>query len=53
MLKKNYDDIVKIGEIIVEGNQVRNKPKKKWIGVIKEEMRTCRINKNMVRDRKG
>lgn len=31
----------------------RGRPKKKWIWVIGENMKTCRINKNMVRNRVG
>lgn len=39
------DDIVKnISEIIVEGSRGRVKPKKNWIWVIEEDIKTCRVN---------
>lgn len=51
MLRRNNNDITKkIGEGNVEGNR-RNRPKKKWTGVIGENMEACGVNKNMVRDR--
>lgn len=44
------DDVVKsISEIRVEKNQQgRYGPNKKWIEVIKEEMRTCRVDKYII-----
>lgn len=43
-------NIKKIDEIIVAGNRGRGKPNKKWIKIIEEDMRACKVNENMVRE---
>lgn len=40
MLKKDIVTVKKIGGIRVKRNPERGRPKKKWIGVIGEDMRT-------------
>lgn len=48
--RKNIEDLIKkIGQIRGEENWGRGRPKKKWTGVINEEMRACRVGENMVR----
>lgn len=35
----------------VERNQRKNRPKKKWIKIIKEDMRTCEVDEDMIWNR--
>lgn len=42
-----------IGEMRVEGNWRRAKQKKKWVKVIRKDMRVCGVNENTVRDKGG
>lgn len=42
-----------MGEIIIEGDWPNGRPKKKWIGVTGQDIKTCGANKNIVRDREG
>lgn len=47
-------DVVKMmGEIILEGNRGRGKPRKMWMEVITKDMRACDIDDDMIRDSDG
>lgn len=37
----------------MERNQGKERPKKKGIGAVGEDMMACRVNKNTVSDREG
>lgn len=37
----------KVSEIKIKGNRGGSRPKKNWIGVIREDMKTYKVNKNM------
>lgn len=52
--KRNKDKIVKkMSEMRVKKNQRRARSKKKWMKVIKGDIRTCDVYGNMVKKRKG
>lgn len=38
----------KIDEIKINGNQGRGKSKKKWMEVIRKDMKACSVNEDMV-----
>lgn len=48
--KKNHEIVKKINEIKVQGNQRKDRPKK-WLKVIREDIMTCDVDEDMVKDR--
>lgn len=50
--KKNEDIVRKMGEIRVEVNWRRGRLKNKWLEILKEDIRSCGVDENIVRDRK-
>lgn len=49
--KKNDNKVKKIDEMRVEGNWERVRPKRKWMEVIRENIRACGVDEYMIRDR--